>query len=147
MGQIGRMLVVVVVVVFTARAVPAQTTTLSSSATYDGSIAPFGDTQSPGILVIDGSGSPVLTLTNNATTSGVQGLYLGTTSGRSGGLDIYGSSLFTNLGDASLGAVAGGTGSAVSSGSAWNDSGNLYLGGTNGGPPALGRSRSSTVEH
>ncbi|HEX4131972.1 MAG TPA: hypothetical protein VHZ24_18210 [Pirellulales bacterium] len=132
---------VVLIVLAAAQSAAAQTsTTISTSVTYDGSIAPYGYSQSPGILVIDGAGSPVLTLTNSATSSGVQGLYFGTTSGNSGGLDVFGGSLFTNLGDASLGAVAGSTGSAVvnGSGSAWSNSGNIYVGGINSGAGGTG---------
>ncbi|HEX4131124.1 MAG TPA: hypothetical protein VHZ24_13875 [Pirellulales bacterium] len=132
MGQVGRALLVAVAVLFSTGTVRAQST-ISSSITYDGSISPFGYSQSSGILVIDGSGSPVLTLTNSATTSGITGLYLGTNSGNAGAIGVYGGSTLSTSGTLQtdyLGYTAGSMGTVTvgGAGSQWITSNEIDVG-------------------
>ncbi|HWB01131.1 MAG TPA: hypothetical protein VG713_21725, partial [Pirellulales bacterium] len=126
-------LLVIAASLLMVRAGAAQT--ISSSVTFDGSIPPFGYSQSAGLLIVDGSGAPVLTLTNSATTSGIQDIYIGSTSGNTGGIAAYGGSSLVTNGVAILGFNAGSTGSITIAGtsgsgtaSQWTGASQLYLG-------------------
>ncbi len=112
----------------------AETTTISSSITYDGTVQSYS--QPSGSLVIDGSSSPVLTLINSATTSGITGLYIGSIPGNAGELFVLSGSTLTTNDDSHLGFNTGSTGSAAISGtgSQWNlGIGNLFVGSSGNG--------------
>ncbi len=113
-----------------------QTTTLSSSFTYSGTTY----SQSPGVLVIDGSSLPVLTLTNSATTSGIVDLYVGTNSGNSGAIGVFAGSKLFSAGNALLGYGSGSAGTITISGagSSWTNSGDIYVGGSQMGAGGTG---------
>ncbi len=89
-------------------------------------------TQPTGLLVVDGTLSPVMTLSNSASTSGIQNVIIGSSSGTTAAVSVLTSSMFTNAGSASLGLASGATGALTltGTGAAWTQSGGMYIGGS-----------------
>ncbi|HWB00485.1 MAG TPA: hypothetical protein VG713_18460 [Pirellulales bacterium] len=116
----------------TAHAQPSPTYTISSSVTYDGTVY----SQFPsGLLYVDGSEPPVLTLINSATTSGIEALYVGASDGNAGAISVLSGSTLSNSGAAVLGDVANSTGTVNVSGtgSLWHSGGQITVGNNSNG--------------
>jgi fibronectin-binding autotransporter adhesin len=74
-----------------------QNTFITVDTTYNGT--PLTINTPAGLFVSHSSNNPLLTLTNGATTSGVEGVVIGSLSGESGQLLIQSGSTLTNSGD------------------------------------------------
>lgn len=83
------------------------------------------------LWITNGVSDPLLTLTNGATTSGVQAAIIGRGTGEQGSLIIEQASQLNSSGLSTIGAQEGSFGAATvtGTGSAWINNGNLYVGG------------------
>jgi T5SS/PEP-CTERM-associated repeat protein len=143
LNPIYRLLVIFLLMVACSRTVDAQLY-VEEDETFDGTTLVVNPAH--GLFVTHTSNNPLLTLTNNANTSGVQAVVLGLLTGESGNLLINGGSVLTNNGNGtslgtygSYGVTSGwayfghnanttGTATVTGSGSSWSNSHGLLVG-------------------